>query len=178
MTPEAATPEALMCAAQAGDKQAYTKLLRSLTGPLQGYIARKTPAKDREEVLQNVLLSLHRARHTYDPAKPLMPWVMAIARYRLNDYWRHHYGRHMGETDDIEDFKAALATDVTEGMENSEDIRRVMAGLPEKQRKILQLMYGEDKSVTEVAGEMGMSVSAVKVAAHRSYKVFRKSMKA
>src|SRR5262249_50749061 len=111
---------------------------------------------------------------TYDCARPLIPWVMAIARFRVHDYWRRHYSRGGLENIDIEDMKNILCEDRTQKLESGEDIKRALMSLPPKQREILDLMYKEDKSIGEVAAQMKMSVSAVKVAAHRGYKTFRK----
>jgi RNA polymerase sigma-70 factor (ECF subfamily) len=172
------TLEQQMQAALKGDGRAYALALKAISQKLMPYLARKLAAKDRDDVLQDILLSIHRSRHTYDNARPLMPWVMAIAHYRLQDHWRRQYGHAFKETADIEDLKNILAIDETKSLDAREDIRRVMNELSPKQRAILDLMYGQDKSVQEVADLMNMSVSAVKVAAHRSYKVFRKRLKA
>jgi RNA polymerase sigma-70 factor, ECF subfamily len=174
--PDAETLEQQMQAALAGDKQAYEFVLKTISTRLTAYLNRKLAAKDRDDVLQEILLSIHKSRHTYDNSRPLMPWVMAIAHYRLQDFWRRHYGHGFKDMADIEDLKNILAADETKSMEAHEDIRRVMVSLPPKQREILDLMYGQDKSVQEVADLLNMSVSAVKVAAHRSYKVFRKRL--
>ena len=34
-----------------------------------------------DDLVQETFLQLHRARHTYNPAFPLLPWAMAIARH-------------------------------------------------------------------------------------------------
>lgn len=172
------TLEQQMQAALAGDRRAYETVLKAITNRLNAYLGRKLAPKDRDDVIQEILLSVHKSRHTYDNTRLLMPWVMAIAHYRLQDYWRRQYGHGLKDIADIEDFKNILATDETKSMDAHEDIRRVMATLPPKQREILDLMYGQDKSVQEVANILNMSLSAVKVAAHRSYKIFRKQLNA
>lgn len=170
------TLEQQMQAALAGDARAYETVLKAISSKLNAYLARKLAPKDRDDVIQEILLSVHKSRHTYDNTRPLMPWVMAIANFRLQDFWRRHYGHGFKDMADIEDFKDILATDETKSMDSHEDIRRIMGDLPPKQREILDLMYRQDKSVQEVADILGMSLSAVKVAAHRSYKVFRKRL--
>lgn len=173
----ALTLEQHMQAALAGDQRAYEMVLKSISTRLNGYLSRKLPPKDRDDVIQEILLSVHKSRHTYDNTRLLMPWVMAIAHYRLQDFWRRHYGHGFKDMADIEDMKDILCTDETKTMETHEDIRRIMLTLPPKQREILDLMYRQDKSVQEVAEELKMSLSAVKVAAHRGYKIFRKQLK-
>ena len=79
---------ALMRAAQRGDRSAYASLLREVMSLLQRLFRHRLrylqPA-DREDVMQEVLLSLHRAKSTYDPAKAFVPWLMAIIRNRVVD---------------------------------------------------------------------------------------------
>ena len=172
----ASSLEARMRLALAGDGIAYDSVLREIRQALRSYLARKLPPHDRDDVIQNILLSVHKARATYDGDRPLMPWVMAIARFRLNDHWRRQYGHAFRESVDLDELKNILAEDATETLNNSEDIRRIMQVLSPQQQRILRLMYRQDKSVQEVADQLQMSVSAVKVAAHRGYKVFRKKM--
>lgn len=170
------TLEQQMQAALAGDKRAYEFVLKAIQTRLAAYLGRKLAPKDRDDVIQEILLSVHKSRHTYDNTRPLMPWVMAIAHFRLQDFWRRHYGHGFKDMADIEDFKNILASDETKSMDQHEDIRRIMATLPPRQREILDLMYRQDKSVQEVADLLKMNLSAVKVAAHRSYKIFRKRL--
>jgi len=172
-SPQADDLDALMRQAQQGDARAYAALLNSLNQLLHVYLLRRVRPSDREDVVQDILLSLHKARHTYTPERPFLPWAMAIARYRLTDHWRSHYRRHVGQTEPIENHAENLGHDVTERYEQSEDIRRALKGLSAKQQEILQQMYGEDLSVQEVADNLKMNVSAVKVAAHRAYKALR-----
>ena len=61
----------LMALAQAGDQAAYTQLLKALV-PVIRSLVRKQVDDDMlvEDVIQDVLLTVHRVRHTYDPASP------------------------------------------------------------------------------------------------------------
>ena len=72
----------LMAAAQAGDKAAYGRLLRECT-PLIRRVVRRGLQPDRvDDVVQDVLLTIHRARQTYDPARSFSAWVVTIAQRR------------------------------------------------------------------------------------------------
>lgn len=165
-----------MAASLLGDQRAYGRLLEQLATILRRSLSGQLKPQDREDVVQDILLSLHKARHTYEPDRPLLPWVMAIARYRLQDHWRAHFRNKDHNKIDIQDISENFGQDVTGSLEWSEDIRRGVESLPAKQRAILQHMYGEDLSVQEVAAKMGMNVSAVKVAAHRAYKLLRRKL--
>ncbi|MGB4101691.1 MAG: sigma-70 family RNA polymerase sigma factor [Alphaproteobacteria bacterium] len=174
---DAPSLEVLMARALTGDGAAYAQALRRVLPEINTFLNGKVLPKDREDIAQDILLSLHKARHTYDATRPLMPWVMAIARFRLQDHWRGYYRRRADQTSCLDDIQELPGADVTKDREASEDIRRVAKDLPPKQQEILNLMYGHDKSVQEVATALNMSVSAVKVAAHRAYKVFRQRLK-
>ena len=176
MQQDATNLEQQMQAALAGDKAAYEMVLKTIRNRLNICLSRKLAPNHRDDVIQEILLSVHKSRHTYDNTRPLMPWVMAIANFRLQDFWRRHYGHGFNDMADIDDSVNILSTDETKSMDSHEDIKRVLATLPPKQREILDLMYGQDKSVQEVATQLKMSLSAVKVAAHRSYKVLRKRL--
>src|SRR5688572_63465 len=83
----------LMKAAQAGDADAYLDLLRTVTPRIRQVIARQRGFAGRETVedlVQDVLLSLHAVRATYDPKRPFMPWLLAILRNRLADGARRY----------------------------------------------------------------------------------------
>src|SRR5215469_10292953 len=77
---------ALMARAQDGDKAAYRALLTAIT-PYIRALARRAlrDAADVDDVVQDVLLSLHQIRHTYDPSRPFAPWLATIARRRIVD---------------------------------------------------------------------------------------------
>ena len=62
---------AWMAAAQAGDRAAYAALLRDCVPVVQAVARRQgVPPSRVDDVVQDVLLTLHRVRHTYDPARP------------------------------------------------------------------------------------------------------------
>jgi RNA polymerase sigma-70 factor, ECF subfamily len=164
----------LMRRAQAGDQRAYAELLtetvRLLRPFLAGHLCR---AGDVDDLLQEILLSVHRARDTYDGQRPYKPWAFAIARFRLQDYLRAHYAdlrRHAAELAAASDFGAGA---VTGSVSADESISGAVRQLPAKQATILRLMYQEGYTAKEVAGQLGMSESAVKVAAHRAYRALR-----
>lgn len=78
-----------MTAAQAGDARAYDALLRAAL-PLLRAIARQRlfdPA-EAEAAVQDTLLTIHRLRHTYDPARPIRPWLTTICERRCIDRLR------------------------------------------------------------------------------------------
>lgn len=164
-------------AAHAGDRKAYSELLESSARLIRPYLTKRLArAGDVDDVLQEVLISLHKARHTYDGERPYKPWLFAIARYRLNDYLRSHYSDHLARASELEDALNISPENVTESGFTYESIHEEVARLPGKQPVILQLLHRDGHTAKEAAKVMNMTESAVKVAAHRAYKVLRKKL--
>lgn len=133
--------------------------------------------QDIEDVLQEILISLHKARHTYDGNRPYAPWLYAIANYRLQDYLRKHYADPLRKAGEIEEAENISTGDVTEIGISYESVSMEIQNLSGKQPKILQMIHKEGYTAKEVAQKMGMSESAVKVAAHRAYKILKEKLK-
>lgn len=81
----------LMARAQDGDRAAYTALLEQAQRWLKRYYARRVPPHALDDLVQETLVSLHRKRASYDPARPFLPWLAAIARFRWVDHLRRVY---------------------------------------------------------------------------------------
>ena len=168
---------ALMQRSLDGDSQAYAGLLQETARLLRPYLAKRLYAgSDVDDVLQEVLISIHKARHTYDGNRPYKPWMYAIANFRLQDHLRAHYADHLHNAEDLSELNEILPDDVTETGFNYESISEEVKKLPEKQATILRLMHHEGYTAREVAEKIGMNESAVKVAAHRAYKVLRERL--
>src|SRR5258707_4605028 len=91
---------ALMERAQDGDRIAYASLLKEVAPivkrVLQSRMGFLSPA-DREDIVQDILLSLHAARATYDPERPFTPWLMTIIHNRTVDHARRYSRRSANE---------------------------------------------------------------------------------
>jgi RNA polymerase sigma-70 factor (ECF subfamily) len=169
----------LMVRAQAGDQQAYEDLLRALTREARGFVGRRVGWTDwTEDVVQDALLTVHRARQTYDPARPFAPWFYAILNSRLIDALRSRRRVRARELVDEEAVGRQVAPQTQNDRSDAvrETLARAVAQLPRVQREVVSLLKYEDLSVREVATRLGMSESAVKVTAHRGYKVLRRTV--
>jgi RNA polymerase sigma-70 factor (ECF subfamily) len=90
---------ALMAGAQAGDTRAYARLLREILPYVRAIARRHHATPDRlEDVVQDVLLTIHRVRHTYDPSRPFTAWLGAIAHRRSVDAVRRKIRTDSSET--------------------------------------------------------------------------------
>lgn len=161
-----------MQAAQQGDKAAYHKLLVAITPFLRRFVQGRIFNRDAiEDIVQEILLAIHKSRHTYNADEPFERWMYGVARYKMIDYLRKMTRHTQKEvlTDGFETFLHIPSNSNKEGV-LTQDLEDALAQLNDKQRKIIHMMKLDGYSVAETATEMQMSQSAVKVAAHRGYK--------
>ncbi|MGQ0741063.1 MAG: sigma-70 family RNA polymerase sigma factor [Alphaproteobacteria bacterium] len=168
---------ALMKSAQAGDAAAYSEVLR-LSVPIVARIIRsqRTFGMETDDIVQDVLLALHSVRHTYDPDRPFVPWLAAIARHRLIDAQRRHARIAKNEAAVAvlpETSGVADSNKIMEGQGDPELLRRAIAELPAGQRQAVELLKLRELSLKEASAESGMSVAALKMAVHRGLKTLR-----
>jgi RNA polymerase sigma factor (sigma-70 family) len=169
---------ALMAAAQAGDAAAYQALLRDCIGVVQSIARRQGVPADRiDDVVQETLISIHRARHTYDPSRPFIGWLHAIAQRRAIDVMRstgRHSHREVHAPVAYEAYPDAAAPDRdVEQKQAARTIAPAVAALPAGQREAVQRLVLEERSLAEAAALTGRKQGALKVNLHRALKTLR-----
>lgn len=165
-----------MIAAQAGDSATYEKLLLELLPFVRREVAgRVREPAERDDIVQNVLISLHRARHTYRSEHPFVPWLRAVVRNASIDWLRargrrsrHEWG---GDLDDLPEPSVEAPLPGEEAL--SPELEGALASLPTSQRQAVELLHVEGLSVAEAAERVGVSPGALKVRAHRGYRALR-----
>jgi RNA polymerase sigma-70 factor (ECF subfamily) len=166
-----------MAAAQAGDAVAYGRLLRAIVPFLRVVIRhQRVPPNQVDDILQDTLLSIHRVRHTYDPARPLVPWLAAIARRRAIDGRRRSTRIEAWEAatpDLLETFPDLSANRWIEDGDEHGWLRRAIEELTPKQRVAVELVKLRGLSVAEAAALSGQSPGAIKVNVHRALRALR-----
>jgi RNA polymerase sigma-70 factor (ECF subfamily) len=169
-----------MSEAQGGDASAYEALLRELVPYLRTFVRRRL-ADDvgAEDVVQGVLLAIHRARHTYRPERPFEAWLVAIARNAVRDYQRSRRRRvrreHPLPDADVLQAAGSPSDDPwrAAGSWFSKDVEQALAKLPATQREVVLLLHGQGMSVAEAALRTRVSPGALKARAHRAYTALR-----
>jgi RNA polymerase sigma-70 factor (ECF subfamily) len=174
----------LMRSAQAGHPEAYLELLETITPMLRRVIRRQrllSGVEDVEDLVQDVLLSVHSVRHTFDPGRPFMPWLLAIVRNRLADAARRRArtSAHERVVDDLEvTFFVHNANPGEGGYGDPEALQHAIEGLPAGQRQAIELLKLRQLSLKEAAAASGMTVGALKVATHRAMMTLRRLLTA
>jgi RNA polymerase sigma-70 factor (ECF subfamily) len=170
----------LLALAQTGDRSAYQRFLFGACEVLRPFLARRMrDAELAEDVLQETLLAIHRARHTYLPGRAVGPWLYTICEHRLVDFLRRRRRIARVETPAAEVPRQAGDEPAMQPDPPAMAPRAALDALerlPGKQRRVIELLKLHDMSVREVAHQFGMSESAVKVTAFRGYQAMRKIM--
>lgn len=169
---------AWMAAAQAGDRSAYEKLLADSVALIRAAARRQGVAHDHvDDVVQETLITVHRVRHTYDPARSYDAWLTAIANRRAIDALRSHGRRERRELHDehavdnhAEPYDASTAT---EGEQRARRLREAVAELPPGQREAVEQLALRERSLAEAAELTGRKTGALKVNLHRALKALR-----
>lgn len=169
----------LMSRAQEGDRDAYRQLLTEITPYLRalGQRHHRDP-RDVEDSVQDILLTVHSIRHTYDPTRPFKPWLVTIGRRRIIDRLRTNRRVRLRETELTQEHEtfSEPATNIHEAQSDSRRLRQAMESLPTGQREAIRLLKIEEKSLEEASAKSGMSVAALKVSVHRAVKALRTIM--
>ena len=155
----------------AGDAQRYHGLLMALAAHLRAFFRRRlmNVPDEVEDLVQETLLAIHAKRHTYCEDQPFTPWVYAIARYKLVDFFRAQGSRaHLNVP--MEEEMDIFTTADKDASDAQRDLDGLLQGLPDKQRLPIMHMKIEGLSVAETARKTGLSESAVKVGVHRGLK--------
>ncbi|MBM9595970.1 sigma-70 family RNA polymerase sigma factor [Roseitranquillus sediminis] len=157
-----------------GDRVAYHAFLTDLSVRLRRQMcasARGLGGADVEDLVQEILLSVHASRVTWDASRPVLPWIAAIARYRLADALRRR-GRAGRLFDEmallLETFDMSAANSTSEELVNSMSMIRAMDELSATERRAFTLVRLRGHSSAEAARLSGSTVAAVKVAVHRA----------
>lgn len=168
----------LFVLALAGDGAAYRQFLKALGAHLRAYFRKRLSQfpDDVEDLVQETMLAIHSHRHTYRPEQPLTAWVHTIARYKLVDLLRSR-SRREALNDPLDDGLQLFARSDTEAADARRDLGRLLAALPERQRRALLMTKVEGASVAEAAAAIGMSPVAVKVSVHRGLKALAARVK-
>lgn len=170
----------LMARAQDGDQEAYHRLLREVTPYLRSLAARRhRDMSDVEDSVQDILLTVHSIRHTYDPARPFAPWLVAIADRRCIDRLRRQGRRRNREVSllpEHETFPASESKGDAETILEVRTLEKAIDSLPHAQRQAVRMLKIKQLSLKEAAGESGASVDSLKVSVHRALKNLRKML--
>lgn len=166
-----------------GDDAAFAEVYDAIAPRLLGFLRKATrDGFASEDLMQQTLLQMHRARGSFISGAPVMPWAFAIARRLLIDGARRRRVErglfsHAPVDDDRTRYDptagSATAGDVLDARRLERRLQQRLDALPETQRSAYQLVKQEGLSLKHAAEVLGTSVTAVKLRTHRAYVALR-----
>ncbi len=167
--------KALMIRSQQGDQNSYREFLTLIYPIIEGKVRKKVFSEDdRNDVIQEIMVSIHQSLATYDDHYPIHPWIHTICQRRVIDYIRKSC--KFNELHDDKEFDVtnhAGAANVESEMEKFE----ILKPLSEEVKKavILTKVYG--LSTAEAATELGIKENALRTRLSRAFKDIEKFLK-
>lgn len=158
----------MMKKVQAGDEETYRVLLNEIGPLLYGYVRRRVFQKSLvDDVYQEVLFTFHRARHSYMTDRPFAPWLFTLAHNAFLDSIGRN--RKFAEHETPVEFLPEAPAPEKEDGGLGDELQKALSQLPETLRGPVEMLKLQGKTAEEGARELGISVSAFKVRAHRGY---------
>lgn len=166
---------ALIARIRAGDESAMSELYDGYSGIVYGVALRVLgDTSAAEDVLQEVFLQLWRNPQAFDADRGrLAPWLAVIARNRAIDLLRKRPFE-----DDISELPIAAKVNLEDESARRlavEKVRGVLAGLPQEQRKSLEMAFFEGMTHSEIAGKTGEPLGTVKTRIRTGLLTLRKA---
>ncbi|MBL4692039.1 MAG: sigma-70 family RNA polymerase sigma factor [Magnetovibrio sp.] len=169
--------------AQNGEEAAYANLLQAILPRIRSIVGRRVNDPGRaEDIVQEVFLSVHKNRHTYDPKLKFAPWLHVISERRTIDFLRKLYRNNEREVlvgEYPETFMAGAANTIEDealAFDDRDRLNAALALLPPGQRQAVELLKLKELSLKEAAEVSGMTVASLKVSMHRGLKSLRAQM--
>ena len=166
----------LMGLYQRGDIEAFNCLYDQYKSLVYGYLYKKVNTRtDVDEIFQNAFLRLHQSRSRYKSEFPFKPWLFAVVRNSLIDYFRKKEKEYnVVPLNSLESNPSALQF---EDKYNIDGLLPKNTGLNENQRQAIVLRYGEDFSFEEIASRLETTSSNARQLVSRALKRLRKFIK-
>jgi RNA polymerase sigma-70 factor (ECF subfamily) len=154
-----------MCRANDGDETAYANLLEEIGGVMEQYLRRRFGGSDFvEDCVQESLLSIHRARASYDRRRRFRPWMFTIVRHKAIDMLRRRGTRGAYEVPEGDTEHAAPENEPGAALQTAQ----ALSVLEPKYRDALVLTKLQGHSLAEAAERAGVTAMAMKSRVHRA----------
>jgi RNA polymerase sigma-70 factor (ECF subfamily) len=158
---------------QRGDEEAFRRVVLHYGRTILGFFRRfGADAASAEDLTQEALLRVYRARQRYEPSARFSTWLHRILhRMAINDASRNRWRRAQpwpqeeADSEPIPAEEGGTAPDPVLEMQRTElreQVRQAVAALPPNQRTALLLNRFEGQSYEEVGAALGLSVPATK----------------
>ena len=164
--------EALVRAAQGGDRAAFGQLYQRYVRMVHGILLARVPTAAAEDLVHDVFLQALRSLAAMREASRFGPWLAAIARNRATDFHRRvkpsdSLDDQPGASDDLESPQREIA------IEDSIALLNAVCELPDVYRETLVMRFVEGMTGPEIAAHTGLTHGSVRVNLHRGMQMLR-----
>ena len=121
-----------------------------------------------EDVVQDIAKSAASSFDRYDPERPFINWVIAIAKQRISDHYRREGGRRKMISAQAVEMLAQAQVEMADSVDDRiSALRFCLTQLSARQTKMIEMRYGQALSPRQVAEKVGAKHTAVNVSIYR-----------
>lgn len=165
---------------KARDENALRALYDHYSAALYGVIFRIVNDKETaEDILQETFVKIWNNSAGYDSSRGrLYTWMLNIARNNAIDKTRSKNFKSEGQVRNIEDFVYSVEKQHNESIPTDHiGLKKLVEGLKPEQRQLIDLLYFNGYTQTEVADEFGIPLGTVKTRVKAAITRLRELMK-
>ncbi len=176
--PELASPdEALVRAAQQGDRSAFGLLYRRYAGMVHGILLSRVSYADVDDLVQDVFLQALPRLRTLREVSKFPGWLAAIARNRATDFHRrnkpHEQLEENSTSTETGERPTARLRHTLQSSAEAHAVLHAIRSLPDAYRETLVLRLVEGLTGPEIAARTGLTHGSVRVNLHRGMQLLR-----
>lgn len=171
----------LIILAKNKNQKSQTKLINYFWVDVFSFVMKKVQDENvADEITVSVFSKVLAKLDLYDPNFQFKTWILTIAQNTVIDYWRKKNRENEDSTDNFDDFKNQFARSPEELLISEEDhkqILNIIESLDFNYQEIIRLRFFEEKSIKEIADELGLTIANTKVRIMRAKKVLSELLK-
>ena len=171
----------LIILAKNKNQKSQTKLINHFWVDVFSFVMKKVQDENvADEITVSVFSKVLAKLDLYDPNFQFKTWILTISQNTVIDYWRKKNRENEDSTDNFDDFKNQFARSPEELLISEEDhkqILNIIESLDFNYQEIIRLRFFEEKSIKEIAEELGLTIANTKVRIMRAKKVLSELLK-
>lgn len=153
-----------------GDKQAFAKLIQAYRKPVYSYLLRSGFDRSScDDLFQDIFFKIHKSAKTYQPSRPLSPWIFTIAVNTVRNHKRDQLPTALC-IDEVEEL-----LDSSPSPENSAQsketllwLEKAMLALPDREAQALHLASVQGLKIKDIAQILGQPINTIKTNIRRA----------
>lgn len=147
----------------ADDYELFISLFSRNQGRILAFVRALVPDPTQaEDVFQSTSLVLWRSFATFRRDAEFLPWAVGVARHQVLVHWRtKRRDKHVFSEELLLELAAETESGIGEIDRRQRALEACVSGLPPRQRDLIRMFYGENRSAGEIATSWNRTVHAV-----------------